>query len=400
MRDQLLTDLVRLLGISAEEQFNVFDVMHHGTHEKQLSNVFAWLLNSNGTHQLGDAFQRIFIAEMNRSRPDLEAVPAGTYGVRQEVNTSASNEGMDIADIVLEDHATTIVIENYYTSSGHGHGYERYLHFGARAGKRSVVVMLCEHEDRNLLTDGWDEALVVSYASVFAGLARHVEDDKKFKAQFPQQCLFFDHMQRRFVKGRKVNDDSLLEFVDAMCTAGEAQLYGRRPVEDAAIVFADQILDAAIDRFNESRDVLARVKKRLRDYGQAALLPQLNDSFGEGYVNLVSARYAGIYQWTINFYGSDATGNVASRVQLKFGPSAWHANENDDEWRKTVPAADADYSRLFLTCRREIRQSTVSIRDVLEGIDSGDTRLSNELVEFITAGNSNEVSPDEGLVTD
>ncbi|GAA4707079.1 hypothetical protein GCM10025781_27130 [Kocuria gwangalliensis] len=35
-----VTALVPMLSRSLAEEFNVFRVMHHGTHEKQLSNVF------------------------------------------------------------------------------------------------------------------------------------------------------------------------------------------------------------------------------------------------------------------------------------------------------------------------------------------------------------------------
>lgn len=56
--DQLVTALIPSLSRSLTEQFNVFRVMHHGTHEKQISNVFAWLLQPDETHELGDAFQR------------------------------------------------------------------------------------------------------------------------------------------------------------------------------------------------------------------------------------------------------------------------------------------------------------------------------------------------------
>lgn len=37
----MVTRLVPSLSRSLAEQFDVFRVMHHGTHEKQLSNVFA-----------------------------------------------------------------------------------------------------------------------------------------------------------------------------------------------------------------------------------------------------------------------------------------------------------------------------------------------------------------------
>ncbi len=56
-----------MLSRSLEARFNVFDVMHHGTHEKQISNVFGWLLDTEGSHQLGDTFLRIFIDEITRA---------------------------------------------------------------------------------------------------------------------------------------------------------------------------------------------------------------------------------------------------------------------------------------------------------------------------------------------
>ncbi len=124
MHDQLVTSLVPILADRSEAEFNVFDVMHHGTHEKQLSNVFAWLLDTDGSHKLGDAFQRIFIDEANRGLGRDLLISKGEYSVRQEVNTSESGVGMDIADLVLKDDETTIVVENYYTSDGHGHSDE------------------------------------------------------------------------------------------------------------------------------------------------------------------------------------------------------------------------------------------------------------------------------------
>ena len=57
--EDLVTQLLPLLGRSLKAGFNVFDVMRHGSHEKQISNVFGWLLDPEATHELGDLFQRI-----------------------------------------------------------------------------------------------------------------------------------------------------------------------------------------------------------------------------------------------------------------------------------------------------------------------------------------------------
>jgi len=61
VREQLVTRLLPVLAKKPQEEFNVFDVMRYGGHERQLSDVFAWLLDADGTHKLGDAFLRIFI---------------------------------------------------------------------------------------------------------------------------------------------------------------------------------------------------------------------------------------------------------------------------------------------------------------------------------------------------
>src|SRR5690606_33720839 len=155
--DNLVTSLVPSLAKSLAEQFNVFRVMHHGTHEKQLSNVFAWLLRADGTHQLGDAFQRLFVARVNDQLPIGSRLPASGYAVAQEVNTAGEDGSeKDIADIVLTHDQVRIVVENFEWSDGHGHSYERYLAHGSRDGKVGVVVLLCVRHVGHLLKDGWE----------------------------------------------------------------------------------------------------------------------------------------------------------------------------------------------------------------------------------------------------
>ena len=81
---ELVTALVPSLSRSLAEQFNVFRVMHHGTHEKQLSNVFAWLLDPEGTHELGDAVQGLFLDLVNAHLPAEVQLPRSGYEVAQE----------------------------------------------------------------------------------------------------------------------------------------------------------------------------------------------------------------------------------------------------------------------------------------------------------------------------
>ncbi|WP_404801861.1 PD-(D/E)XK nuclease family protein [Brevibacterium aurantiacum] len=59
--NNFVTALLPSLSQSLAEQFNIFRVMHHGTHEKQLSNVFVWLLDADATHEFGDKVQRAFL---------------------------------------------------------------------------------------------------------------------------------------------------------------------------------------------------------------------------------------------------------------------------------------------------------------------------------------------------
>ena len=155
MSRDLVAGLLPVLGRPLELGFNVFDVMHHGAHEKQLSNVFRWLLEPEGRHGLGDAFVRIFIDATNAALSGSAVFPSGGYWVRQEVNTSVLGDGGDIADIVLESEAAVIVVENYSTSDGHGHSYDRYLQYSRRDGRQGAVVLLCRDVDSSLQTRGW-----------------------------------------------------------------------------------------------------------------------------------------------------------------------------------------------------------------------------------------------------
>lgn len=128
----MVTSLVPSLSRSLSEQFNVFRVMHHGTHEKQLSNVFAWLLQTDGTHELGDVFQKIFMGRINSLLVTTTPFQTSGFRVTQEVDTSGeAATGKDIADIVLTAPHESVVIENFGTSDGHGHNYEGYLAHGA-----------------------------------------------------------------------------------------------------------------------------------------------------------------------------------------------------------------------------------------------------------------------------
>jgi hypothetical protein len=384
--EQLVTGLLPVLAKKSREEFNIFNVMRYGGHEKQLSDVFAWLLDPDGTHKLGDAFLRIFIDEVNRGVRDAEPIAHGSYSVRQEVNTAGVEDGGDIADLILEDDETVLVIENYYTSSGHGHSYDGYLSFGEREGKRSVVVLLCITQNSAEQSDGWEYASVVTYSSLMQRLVSHVASDQRYKHDCAAQYSFIDQMHKRFVKGRKMNDDALIDFIEAMCRTGEAERYGWRPIEPATVRFADDLREQAKAQFDESRELLRRVKTALRNHAADELKDKVNEELSREYITSVSAEFQGSYEWTVNL---NATGESEAALQLKFGPSAWYANEGgrgdwgSDAWEVTVPSAQADYSYLFITRKKAIRQSVVTLRGALEGFSPDDFRLRDELVRFV-----------------
>ncbi|WP_338538292.1 PD-(D/E)XK nuclease family protein [Janibacter terrae] len=382
--DDLITRLVPILGRAKEPRFNVFDVMHHGLHEKQVSNVFSWLLRSEETHGLGDRFVKIFVDEINLRRGSEPPLPHERYAVIQEVNTSIGGDDPDIADIVLEGRSAAIVVENYFTSDGHGHSYGRYKAHSELDGRLGAVVLLSGRHDPSLQTGGWEEASVLTYAVLVSRLIEEIDGDSSYATQHPEAHAFIHQMHQKFVKRRaEMEGRDVLDFVVAMCDSGEVRRYQMQRQDVAAEQFAGDVAEQARARFGEGRDLLHNIKARLRNYSAEVLKDQLNTTFGEERVRGVNARYSGMYQWTINFEMAETAENLPeARLQIKFGPSAWHANEADAFWKNGVAREAADYSRLFLTHAplAEVKQSSVSLQEVLDGLDPADRRLHDEIM--------------------
>lgn len=387
--NDLISRLLPVMGRSLDASFNVFDVMHHGTHEKQLSNVFRWLLEIGGTHNFEGLGQRLFVEQVNLGRGGEPALPPGPYRVRQEVNTSKAGDGEDIADLVLESDTAVIVVENYLTSDGHGHEYDRYLKFSRQGAKTGAVVLLCAEEDRTLQTQGWEQAPVVTYEQLLDRLVAELDRDLTYVKQNQEQYIFISQMHRKYASGKgRMSDENVLDFVTAMCATGEARRYQGGQHDVAAERFASDLAQQARERFEKSRVVLQGVKGRLQSYGNAVLSKQLNATLGSRFVERVTAPYRGIYQWTIDFETAEAHGSFGeARLQIKFGPSAWFANEQDNYWKQKVAPEVADYSRLFLTRAEshKIRQSAVSLHEVLGGLALDDARLHDEIIALLQA---------------
>ena len=185
-----------------------------------------------------------------------------------------------------------------------------------------------------------------------------------------------------------MGDDDLIKFVGAMCASGEARRFSFVPTEVAKSNFGEMLKEQAMERFGESRDLLQRVKGRLKNYAQV-LKGQVNEALGSEDVTGIKADYAGIYQWSVGFTVAGEEGESEPGFQLKFGPSAWYANEKDKSWKRTVSASAADYSCLFLTRlkTKEVRQSAVTLLEVLDGLSSDDFRLRDEIVRLIRESN-------------
>lgn len=363
----------------------MFRVMRHGTHEKQLSNVFAWLLTANASHDLGDAFQRIFVEGVNQNTATGPPLPTSGYRVAQEVDTSGPDaSGKDIADIVLTGPRASIVVENYETADGHGHDFNRYLTHGALGGRRSVVVLLCARRATAHQRDGWQRAVVVTYAELLERLKAHIDSDDTWRKTHPRQDAFINELYSNFVEGaRTVSTADRIDFIRAMCETGESARYGHRPQAAAAQSFADLIAQHARRQFEEGRQTLGSVKRALRSHTELTVIAQINERLTDGHIQSVQARYVGQWEWCITLLAADA--RVAAN--LVFGPTAVVVNDRIPE-----PLNTPDYTRIFATGPLDdaerigtIVSTEVGLDEVLAGPDATDTRLRDALLAVIQA---------------
>ena len=342
----LVTALVPALSRSLAEEFNVFRVMHHGTHEKQLSNVFAWLLNAHGTHHLGDAPQRIFLELVNAALPADSRLPTTGYDVAQEVVTPGSEgepvpELADIADIVLSSPEAAIVVENFGTSDGHGHDFRRYLALGTANDRSAAVVLLCQRHEPHLQRDGWQRAVVITYAELLRTLRAHIAGHRAWIRQNPEQHFFIRQLFEHFVEGpAAMNTEDTLAFLTAMCETGESARYGQRPRDRVAEDFADLMAAQARRQFEDSLALLAATKKALRGHANATLVGQVNAQIPAGPIEKVVTRFVGQWEWCVELQRSDDHPTVF----FEFGPTAVAEQERVPR-RLEAP----DYSQVFVS---------------------------------------------------
>lgn len=380
-----VTALLPSLSRSLAEQFNVFRVMHHGTHEKQLSNVFAWLFTIDATHELGDAAQRIFLDLVNDSLPPGDQLPVTGYRVTQEVDTRGDEEvdggevGMDIADILLTRDDAAVVIENYEISDGHGHGYVRYREHAISTGGDGAVVLLCQRREVALQQDGWEEAIVVTYAEVLERLKEHVFRDERWVHAHPEQHFFIQQMVHQFVEGpAAVSLDDQIDFIKGMCDAGESARYSFSRQEEAAQDFANIVAAHAHRQFEDGRRTLAQVKASLRRFASTTLVKQLENAPDGARLETVGSNTRGLWVWGLSLQRPAPH----RTLHLVFGPTAAHVLAHLSE----VDVAP-DYSRIFVTYPAvdvrhagHVIQTDVRLDDVIKGLASDDVRLRDAVL--------------------
>jgi hypothetical protein len=384
--DQTVTQLIPSLSRSLAEQFNVFRVMHHGTYEKQLSNVFTWLLRPDATHHLGGRFQQIFLARVNEGLPAGAKLPPSGYDhVAQEVDTVGDPAlgKKDIADIVLTRSDARVVIENYGTSDGHDHVYTNYRDYGMQDGRRAAVVLLCIRHDKNRQEQsGWRDAVVTTYETLLGDLRALVAEDRSWREANRKQSFFLDQLFDHFLEGPSAMSlDDRLAFLKTMCETGESARYGYRPQDSASEEFANLIAQHARQQFDDGRKVLGEIKRALQSYATHTLTKQLNDLWSTGQVTRVDARYQGKWEWCVVFRRADAQPNLF----ITFGPTA--VAEND---QVTEPLVAPDYSRVFVGRQaaegdavEQHEQTEVGLAEILAGLPADDTRLRDAFVELL-----------------
>lgn len=385
----LVTALMPALSRSLAEEFNVFRVMHHGTHEKQLSNVFSWLLAADTTHELGDVFQRIFLARVNAALPAAHQLPATGYRVVQEVDTRGDEEvadgevGMDIADIMLLRQDAAVAVENYGTSDGHGHDYHRYLAHAVASGRIGVVVLLCHRHEEHRQRNGWEEAVVVTYAELLQDLQAHVARDSSWRGQNLDQHFFINQLIHFFVEGPAAVDlEDQVSFLKVMCETGESARYGYRPQDRATQEFADLVAEHARRQFLDGRKTLASVKAGLRAFARTTLAKQVNEALESEPVERVVTRFVGKWEWCVELDRGDAV----PAIYIVFGPTAVAENE------QVVPQiSEPDFSRVFVSLAgmdgqgpTKIVQAGVGLSEVINGLAGDDSRLRDAVLAVVS----------------
>ena len=111
--------------------------------------------------------------------------------------------------------------------------------------------------------------------------------------------------------------------------------------------------------------------------------PQLEETLGAGAVTRVGANWVGIYRWTVFFQVvDDRDAEGTSLLEVRLGPSAWWASEQDEKWQRTDDPSPRGLDHLFVlsSYSSTMRRSAVTLHELLAGLGSDDRRLHDELL--------------------
>lgn len=291
-------------------------------------------------------------------------------------------ESADIADILLSSPDAAVVVENYETSDGHGHDYRRHLALGRAGDRDAVVVQLCHRRERPLQRDGWEQAIVITYAELLDAVRAHTTSDRAWTSRHPDQNFFLCQLFEHFVEGpAAMNTDDTLAFLTAMCETGESARYGYQPHDRAAEEFGDLIAAHARRQLSESRALMAATKRSLSIYVNAVLVEQLNRELANGPVEEVITHFSGLWTWGVGL----RRGEKLPAVFLVFGPTA--VQELDQVPRKLE---DPDFSQVFVDLKdpavggaSRLAHTGVSLVEVMDGLLANDVRLRDAVLAII-----------------
>jgi hypothetical protein len=171
--------------------------------------------------------------------------------------------GRDIADIVLTCARARLVVENFESSDGHEHDYYRYLAHGGAGGKQGVVVLLCARREPHLQRDGWEQAVVLTYAELLEPLRAHIAGDARRRHAHPQQEFFINQRWEHFMEGAgSMSREEQIASITSMCETGESARYAHRPPDVAAQKSAELPAQHAKRQFEVCRADTGRAREQ------------------------------------------------------------------------------------------------------------------------------------------
>ena len=165
------------------------------------------------------------------------------------------------------------------------------------------------------------------------------------------------------------------------CETGESARYGQRPRDRVTEEFGELIAAQARRQLEESRALLASVKRALRDHANSTLVGQVNELIPTGPVEKVVTRFVGQWEWCVELQRSEGHPTVF----LEFGPTAVV-----EQVRISRKLGHPDYSQIFISLQgtadegiSRLAHTGVHLDEVLTGLASDDVRLRDAVLAIV-----------------